>query len=122
MCAWVNRYGPEMETPPTSQTFMPEVLIQDLWFGSYRGNIEVIFGLYSDNGKENGNYYLGFRVLLSPPCQSHLSLRALPSRSLLGADSGRGVCHLVRYELRTAPMCYSSGFGLKCGGNFVLRT
>ena len=23
----------------------------------------VIWGLYGDNGKENGNYYLGFRVL-----------------------------------------------------------
>ena len=22
----------------------------------------VILGLYKDNGKENGNYYLGFRV------------------------------------------------------------
>ena len=25
--------------------------------------IRVIFGLYWDNGKENGNYYLGFRGL-----------------------------------------------------------
>ena len=24
--------------------------------------IGVILGLYRDNGKENGNYYLGFRV------------------------------------------------------------
>ena len=23
-----------------------------------------ILGLYGDNGKENGNYYLGFRVIL----------------------------------------------------------
>ena len=28
----------------------------------YRGYIGVILGLYRDNGKENGNYYLGFRV------------------------------------------------------------
>ena len=26
------------------------------------GYIRVILGLYGDNGKENGNYYLGFRV------------------------------------------------------------
>ena len=26
------------------------------------GNIGVILGLYRDNGKGNGNYYLGFRV------------------------------------------------------------
>ena len=24
--------------------------------------VGFIFGLYRDNGKENGNYYLGFRV------------------------------------------------------------
>ena len=30
--------------------------------GSYRGHIEYIWGLYWDNGKENGSYYLGFRV------------------------------------------------------------
>ena len=24
--------------------------------------IGIIYGLYRDNGKENGNYYLGFRV------------------------------------------------------------
>ena len=27
------------------------------------GSIGVILGLYRDNGKENGNYYPGFRVL-----------------------------------------------------------
>ena len=26
------------------------------------GNIRAILGLCGDNGKENGNYYLGFRV------------------------------------------------------------
>ena len=26
------------------------------------GSIAVIMGSYRDNGKENGNYYLGFRV------------------------------------------------------------
>ena len=26
------------------------------------GNYYSILGLYRDNGKENGNYYLGFRV------------------------------------------------------------
>ena len=26
------------------------------------GSIRVILGLYKDNGKENGNYHLGFRV------------------------------------------------------------
>ena len=28
----------------------------------YRGCIGLCIGLYGDNGKENGNYYLGFRV------------------------------------------------------------
>ena len=28
----------------------------------YMGVIGYILGLYRDNGKENGNYYLGFRV------------------------------------------------------------
>ena len=28
----------------------------------YIGIIGTISGLYGDNGKENGNYYLGFRV------------------------------------------------------------
>ena len=30
--------------------------------GLYRGYIGVVLGLYRDNGKENGNYCLGFRV------------------------------------------------------------
>ena len=30
--------------------------------GIYRDYIGVILGLYGDNGKENGNYYVGFRV------------------------------------------------------------
>ena len=30
--------------------------------GLYRDFIRVMWGLYWDNGKENGNYYLGFRV------------------------------------------------------------
>ena len=30
--------------------------------GIYRGHIKVILGLYWDNGKESGHYYLGFRV------------------------------------------------------------
>ena len=28
----------------------------------YIGIIGIIYGIYWDNGKENGNYYLGFRV------------------------------------------------------------
>ena len=28
----------------------------------YRGYMGVIWGLYGENGKENGNYYFGFRV------------------------------------------------------------
>ena len=28
-----------------------------------KGYLGLILGLYWDNGKENGNYYLGFRVL-----------------------------------------------------------
>ena len=31
-------------------------------FGTLWGNIRVILGLYWDNGKQNGNYYFGFRV------------------------------------------------------------
>ena len=30
--------------------------------GARWGNIRVLLELYRDNGKENGNYYLGFRV------------------------------------------------------------
>ena len=30
--------------------------------GLYRRDIGVILGIYWDNGKENGNYHLGFRV------------------------------------------------------------
>ena len=33
--------------------------------GIYRGYIGIIgvyWGFYRDNGKENGNYYLGFKV------------------------------------------------------------
>ena len=33
--------------------------------GLYRGYIVVILGIYRDNGKENGNYYLGPRIKLS---------------------------------------------------------
>ena len=28
----------------------------------FRGYIGIILGLYRDNGKEHGNYYVGFRV------------------------------------------------------------
>ena len=31
-------------------------------FVNYKGCIGVIWGLYGENGKENGNYYFGFRV------------------------------------------------------------
>ena len=31
------------------------------------GSIRVILGLYRDHGKENGNYYLGFRLMVSIP-------------------------------------------------------
>ena len=30
--------------------------------GIYKGCIKGYIGFYRDNGKENGNYYLGFRV------------------------------------------------------------
>ena len=30
--------------------------------GFYRVLLGVIWGIYRDNGKEHGNYYLGFRV------------------------------------------------------------
>ena len=30
--------------------------------GKENGNYYSILGLYRDNGKENGNYYIGFRV------------------------------------------------------------
>ena len=38
------------------------VRIQGLYNGKENGNYYLGFGLYWDNGKENGNYYLGFRV------------------------------------------------------------
>ena len=28
----------------------------------FKGNTRVMLGFYWDNGKENGDYYLGFRV------------------------------------------------------------
>ena len=31
-------------------------------YSGYIGITGYIFGLYGDNGTENGNYYLGFRV------------------------------------------------------------
>ena len=31
-------------------------------YGGSIGNIGYMLGLNGDNGKENGNYYLGFRV------------------------------------------------------------
>ena len=33
----------------------------------YIGIIGYMLGLYWDNGKENGNYYLGFRFGYCPP-------------------------------------------------------
>ena len=30
--------------------------------GTHWGNFGVLLGLYRDNGKENGNYYLGFEI------------------------------------------------------------
>ena len=30
--------------------------------GSIQGLYRVYIGLYRDNGKENGNYYVGFKV------------------------------------------------------------
>ena len=37
-------------------------------YGSFLGNIRVILGLYGgymgDNGKENGNYYHGYMVVV----------------------------------------------------------
>ena len=35
----------------------------------------VIFGLYRDNGKENGNYYLVFRMINKPPPFKGLNIR-----------------------------------------------
>ena len=31
--------------------------------GPFKGIYRVTLGLYRDNGKENGDYYLGFRAL-----------------------------------------------------------
>ena len=31
-------------------------------------NLGVILGLYRDNGKENGNYSLGFGGMIKKPC------------------------------------------------------
>ena len=34
-----------------------------LYWGLYTGYIRVLKGLCRDNGKEHGNYYLGFTVI-----------------------------------------------------------
>ena len=39
--------------------------IGSIGYRVYKGIIGYIFGLYWDNGKENGSYYLGFRVFRS---------------------------------------------------------
>ena len=44
------------------QRLTPKSLQRDI-IGLYWGYIGVILGLYGENGKENGIYYLEFRVL-----------------------------------------------------------
>ena len=73
LLAWkgdVNSRDYDGETPlhlavklPGSYEYSPPQ-VDRIW-----GNIRVILGLYRDNGKENGDYYLGFRVFMgySPP-------------------------------------------------------
>ena len=47
-----------------SSSKLPVRLLPVNILGLYRGYIGVISGLYKDNGKEDGNYYLGFRFSL----------------------------------------------------------
>ena len=46
-----------------------------------------ILGLYGDNGKENGNYYLGFRIIV------------LPGNSFRGAVGLQGKISFCEQEL-----------------------
>ena len=51
------------------------------WRKNHYSNIGSILGLYRDNGKENGNCYLGFRVLGLPlvgPGQGLAALAPIP--------------------------------------------
>ena len=55
-----NQRGPDNFLPPN-----PTIdLLTSLYpiAVPFKGLYRVILGLYRDNGKENGNYYLGFRV------------------------------------------------------------
>ena len=41
---------------------MMEKKMETTMFGGFIGITEYIEGSYRDNGKENGNYFLGFRA------------------------------------------------------------
>ena len=45
---------------PSAQS-PPEPLVNS-YMGSFQNSSVIYWGLYRDNGKETGSYYLGFRV------------------------------------------------------------
>ena len=49
------------QTQPQMRAFRKKGVYRDS-IGVYEGYIGIILGLHRDNGKENGSYYLGFRV------------------------------------------------------------
>ena len=73
--------------------------------GSYRdyriilGHIRVILGLYMDNGKENGSYYLGFALGAERPCEALSPCKALGrgSGGFGGPGRGKGVEAQVKW-------------------------
>ena len=75
--------------------------------GPFKG---VIQGLYGDNGRENGNYYLGFRDQLveSKPDDLHSRVRravsAVPDteRCFVEGETASGISSAVFWELFTS--------------------
>ena len=55
--------------PKPKLTLLCMRLYRDPWVIAHWGNFGVILGLYRDNGKENGNYYLGF----GRACSGHVA-------------------------------------------------
>ena len=53
-------------------------------YRAYRLYIGVILGLYSDDGRQNGNYYLGFRVqeLLEVPSSRKIACEYNPNNQV----------------------------------------
>ena len=52
----------EEGSTPSMSKVLPRNILGLIWVHIMLGLYGVILGCYWDNGKENGNYYLGFRV------------------------------------------------------------